>query len=279
MVFCIVKASAFSRDNMECFFYSYGMSAQKVIFLNQKGGVGKTTTAVNLGAALAIKGKKVLLVDLDAQGNLTSSVSADPRLPGTYQILVGDAKALDCCQPTHINNLFAIASDINMAGLDVELVDQEEREHFMEKTFAPLDDAFDYIFADCAPSLGLVTVNAMVWADAVVIPMQCEYFAMEGLNLLMRTVSNVKKSLNPRIRILGIVFTMYSKRQKLANDVVEDVSSYFSDLVFKTIIPRNVRLSEAPSHGLPIFAYDMSSTGAKAYAKLAEEVMERGSQT
>lgn len=251
------------------------MSAQKVIFLNQKGGVGKTTTAVNLGAALALKGKKVLLVDLDAQGNLTSSVSIDPRLPGTYEILVGDANAIDCCQPTHINNLTAIASNINMAGLNVELVDQEEREFFMKKTFAPLDEVFDYIFVDCPPSLGLVTVNAMVWADSVIVPMQCEYFAMEGLNLLMRSISNVKKTLNPSIRILGIVFTMYNKRQKLANDVVEDVTSYFSDLVFKTIIPRNVRLSEAPSHGLPIFAYDMSSKGAKAYAKLGEEVMQR----
>lgn len=251
------------------------MSAQKVIFLNQKGGVGKTTTAVNLGAAIAMKGKKVLLVDLDAQGNLTSSVSADPRLPGTYEVLVGDAKVLDCCQPTHINNLSAISSNINMAGLNVELVDQEEREFFMKKTFAPVEEAFDFIFVDCPPSLGLVTVNAMAWADYVIIPMQCEYFAMEGLNLLMRTISNVKKTINPHLQILGIVFTMYNKRQKLANDVVEDVTSYFKDLVFKTIIPRNVRLSEAPSHGLPIFAYDISSKGAKAYEKLGEEVMER----
>lgn len=233
---------------------------------------------MNLGAALAIKGKKVLLVDLDAQGNLTSSVSADPRLPGTYEILIGDAQAIDCCQPTHINNLSAIASNINMAGLNVELVDQEEREFFMKKTFTTVEDAFDYIFVDCPPSLGLVTVNAMVWADYVIIPMQCEYFAMEGLNLLMRTISNMKKSLNPDLKILGIAFTMYNKRQKLANDVVEDVTSYFKDLVFKTIIPRNVRLSEAPSHGLPIFAYDISSKGAKAYEKLGEEVMDRVAQ-
>jgi len=158
------------------------------------------------------------------------------------------------------------------------LVDQEEREFFMKKTFTTVEDAFDYIFVDCPPSLGLVTVNAMVWADYVIIPMQCEYFAMEGLNLLMRTISNMKKSLNPGLKILGIAFTMYNKRQKLANDVVEDVTSYFRDLVFKTIIPRNVRLSEAPSHGLPIFAYDISSKGAKAYAKLGEEVMSRVAQ-
>lgn len=254
------------------------MSAQRIIFLNQKGGVGKTTTAVDLGAALALKGKKVLLVDLDAQGNLTSSVSADPRLPGTYEILTGQAAALDCCQPTHINNLSAIASNINMAGLEVELVNEEDREFFMKKTFAPLDEAFDFIFVDCSPSLGLITVNAMAWADSVIIPMQCEYFAMEGLNLLMKTIANVRKTYNPTLRILGIVFTMYKKHQKLAQDVVDGVTSYFKDLVFNTVIPRNVRLSEAPSHGLPIFAYDMSCAGAKAFMKLAEEVLSRGSE-
>jgi chromosome partitioning protein len=255
------------------------MSAKKVIFLNQKGGVGKTTTAVNLGAALAQKGFHVLLVDLDAQGNMTSAVSADSRLPGTYEVMAGQVDALEACQPTPITNLYALSSNINMAGLNVELVDQDEREFFLKKTFAPLEKDFDYIFVDCPPSLGLATINAIVWTDYVIIPMQCEYFAMEGLNLLMRTIANVKKSLNTNLKIMGIVFTMYNKRQKLANDVVEDVSSYFSDLVFKTIIPRNVRLSEAPSHGLPINAYDASSAGAKAYAKLAEEVIDRVAQT
>jgi len=255
------------------------MKATKVIFLNQKGGVGKTTTAVDLGSALAKKGMKVLLVDLDAQGNLTSSVSADPRLPGTYEVLAGEANAIDSCQRTPVNNLYVLASNINMAGLNVELVNQEDRESFMKKTFEPLDDQYDFILVDCPPSLGLVTVNAMAWTEYVVIPMQCEYFAMEGLNLLMRTITNVKKAVNPSLRILGIVFTMYNKRQKLANDVVEDVTSFFSGMVFKTIIPRNVRLSEAPSHGLPINAYDASSSGSKAYDKLAEEVMQRVAQT
>lgn len=254
------------------------MKATKAIFLNQKGGVGKTTTAVNLGSALAKKGFRVLLVDLDAQGNLTSSVSADPRLPGTYEVLAEEANAVDVCQRTPVNNLFVMASNINMAGLNVELVNQEEREFFMKRTFTGLDDQYDYIFIDCPPSLGLVTVNAMAWTEYVIIPMQCEYFAMEGLNLLMRTITNVKKAVNPSIKILGIVFTMYNKRQRLANDVIEDVSSFFSDLVFKTIIPRNVRLSEAPSHGLPVNAYDASSSGSKAYDALAEEVMKRVAQ-
>ncbi|MFA6844443.1 MAG: ParA family protein [Sphaerochaetaceae bacterium] len=251
------------------------MNAKKIIFLNQKGGVGKTTTAVNLGSALAQKGARILLVDLDSQGNLTSSVSADARLPGTYEVLTGQSKPSDSCQPTAFNNLFILASNINMAGLNIELVEQEKREFFLKNALSPLDDKFDYILADCPPSLGLVTVNAMVWAQYVIIPMQCEYFAMEGLNLLMRTISNVKKNLNPDLKILGILFTMYNKRQKLANDVVEDVSSFFSDLVFKTIIPRNVRLSEAPSHGLPINVYDASSSGAKSYNKLSEEVADR----
>ncbi|WP_320129081.1 ParA family protein [uncultured Sphaerochaeta sp.] len=251
------------------------MSVKKIIFLNQKGGVGKTTTAVNLGSALAQLGKKVLLVDLDSQGNLTSAVSADNRLPGTYEVIVGKCSAKEACQSTSVQNLYVMTANINMAGLNIELVDQEMREFFVKKTLDTLGSEWDYILADCPPSLGLVTINAMCWAQYVIIPMQCEYFAMEGLNLLMRTVSNIKKSLNPSLKVLGILFTMYSKRTKLANDVVEDISSYFSSLVFSTLIPRNVRIAEAPSHGLPINVYDMSSSGAKAYQKLAQEVVGR----
>ena len=162
-----------------------------------------------------------------------------------------------------------------MAGLAIELVDEEDREFFLRDALAPLDTKFDFIFADCPPALDLVTMNALCWADSVVIPMQCEYFAMEGLNLLLRTVNSVKKHLNPGLEVLGIVFTMYSKRANLNNEVVEDITTYFKDLVFETKIPRNVRLSEAPSHGLPINAYDNSCSGAKAYAALAKEVLSR----
>ncbi len=258
--------------------YIVCMGVVKIIFSNQKGGVGKTTTAVNLGAALAQSGKRVLLVDIDAQGNLTSSVSGDSHLPGTYEVIVGSIPAQDACQATPVKNLFVMAGNINLAGLNVELVDQESREFFLKKALAPIEDDWDYILVDCPPSLGVVTMNAMCWADYVVIPMQCEYFAMEGLNLLMRTIANVRRSLNPGLSILGIVFTMYNKRTRLANDVVEDVSAYFPKLVFTSKVPRNVRLSEAPSHGLPINVYDGSSIGAKSYKSLAEEVAERVSK-
>ena len=250
------------------------MQAKKIIFLNQKGGVGKTTTAVNVGSALAKEGFKVLLVDLDSQGNMSSAVSADTSRPGIYEILAGEAD-FSAVQTTSVDGLFCLSGGINMAGLAVELVDEDNREFFLKNALASFDDKFDYIFADCPPALDLVTMNALCWANYVIIPMQCEYFAMEGLNLLLRTVNSVKKRLNPGLDVLGIVFTMYSKRANLNNEVVEDISTYFKDLVFDTKIPRNVRLSEAPSHGLPINAYDNSCSGAKAYAALAKEVISR----
>ena len=250
------------------------MQAKKIIFLNQKGGVGKTTTAVNVGSALAREGYKVLLVDLDSQGNLSSAVSADTSRPGIYEILAGEAD-LSAVQTTPVDGLFCLSGGINMAGLAIELVDEDNREFFLRNALSSFDDKYDYIFADCPPALDLVTMNALCWANFVIIPMQCEYFAMEGLNLLLRTVNSVKKRLNPALDVLGIVFTMYSKRANLNNEVVEDISTYFKDLVFETKIPRNVRLSEAPSHGLPINAYDNSCSGAKAYAALAKEVISR----
>jgi len=254
------------------------MSAKKIIFLNQKGGVGKTTSVVNVGAALALRGKKVLLVDFDSQGNLSSSLSADNSAPGTYEILTKQVSATEACQKTNINNLDIITANIDLAGLNIELVNFEDRNFFVQETFNCLDDKYDYIIGDCPPSLGLVTINTLAWANYVIIPMQCEYLSMEGLNSLMRTIVSIKRSLNPSLEILGILFTMFSKRTKLANDVVEDVSEYFPSLIFKTKIPRNVRLSEAPSHGLPIFAYDKSCSGAKAYYKFAQEVIERVEQ-
>lgn len=251
------------------------MSAKKIIFLNQKGGVGKTTSVVNLGAALALLGKKVLLIDFDSQGNLSSSLSVDSGANGAYEVITKQISALEACQKTNINNLEVISANIDLAGLNIELVNVENRNFFVQEALSPLDERFDYIIGDCPPSLGLVSVNSLVWANYVIIPMQCEYLAMEGLNSLMRTVATIKRTLNTSLEILGILFTMYNKRTKLSIEVVEDVSQYFDSLVFKTLIPRNIRLSEAPSHGLPIFSYDNSCSGAKAYYKFAQEVISR----
>ncbi len=251
------------------------MKAVKVIFYNQKGGVGKTTTTVNLGSALADLGKKVLLVDFDAQCNLTGAVSGDLRKANIYQVVVGQVAAASAVQSTIFPNLYLIPGSLDVAGLSLELVNENNREFFLKTVLEPLDADFDFILLDCPPSLGLETMNALAWADHVLIPLQCEYLAMEGLNLMMRTISGVKKTLNPDLRILGILFTMYSKRALLSRQVVEDISEFFSDLVFKTIIPRTVRLSEAPSHGLPINYYDRSNIGAKAFNELAKEVLSR----
>lgn len=251
------------------------MKAVKVIFYNQKGGVGKTTTTVNLGSALADLGKKVLLVDFDAQCNLTGAVSGDLRKANIYQVVVGQVAAASAVQSTIFPNLYLIPGSLDVAGLSLELVNENNREFFLKTVLEPLDADFDFILLDCPPSLGLETMNALAWADFVLIPLQCEYLAMEGLNLMMRTISGVKKTLNPDLRILGILFTMYSKRALLSRQVVEDISEFFSDLVFKTIIPRTVRLSEAPSHGLPINYYDRSNIGAKAFNELAKEVLSR----
>ncbi len=251
------------------------MIAQKIIFYNQKGGVGKTTAAVNLGSSLAELGYRVLLIDFDAQGNLTGAVSGDNRKANIYNVVVGGVDAKDAIQPTIVKNLYLIAGSLDMAGLGVELVEEEEREYFLKTALKPIEEDYDYILLDCPPSLGLETMNALVWCNKVVIPLQCEYFAMEGLNLIMRTITNVNKKLNPEISILGILFTMYSKRSRLNQEVVEDISEFFPDLVFKTIIPRSVRLAEAPSHGLPINYYDKTNQGAKAFAELAKEVAKR----
>ena len=257
--------------------YYLGMKAKKIIFLNQKGGVGKTTTAVNVGSALAKEGYRVLLVDLDSQGNLSTSVSADTSKPGIYEVLAGEATP-DCAQTTPVVNLFCLSGGINMAGVDIELVDQPNREYFLKGALLSVEDQYDFIFVDCPPALDLVTMNALAYADSVIIPMQCEFFAMEGLSLLIKTINSVKKKINPSLEILGIVFTMYSRRSNLNNEVVEDISNYFKDLVFKTKIPRNVRLSEAPSHGLPVNAYDNSCNGSKAYRELSMEVLERANR-
>lgn len=246
------------------------------VFVNQKGGVGKTTSAINIGAYLALAGKKTLLVDFDSQGNMTSGVGVDRNKPTIYDLMAGTTTARDVIRESAIPGLSVIPASIDLSGAAIELVDQEKREYFLKTSLAPLKDSYDYILIDCPPSLGILTLNGLVAADAVLIPLQCEYFALEGLTLLLQTVKRVQKTLNPELEIGGIFFTMYDSRTRLAQDVVQQVTSYFKDRVFRTIIPRNVRLSEAPSHGLPICKYDALCVGARSYEKLAKEVLERG---
>jgi chromosome partitioning protein len=247
-----------------------------IVFVNQKGGVGKTTSAINIGAYIALAGKKVLLVDFDSQGNMSSGVGVSKDKPTIYELLAEQTKAKDVIKHTPVENLDAISASIDLSGAAIELVDQENREYFLKKALQPLKEIYDFILIDCPPSLGILTLNGLAAADSVLVPMQCEYFALEGITLLLQTVKKVQKEINPELKIGGIFFTMYDSRTRLAQDVVMQVKSYFKDVVFNTIIPRNVRLSEAPSHGLPICKYDPDCVGAKSYEKLAEEVIRRG---
>ena len=248
-------------------------------FVNQKGGVGKTTSAINIGAYLAEEGKSVLLVDFDSQANLSSGagVSKENLKPGVYELISGLATLEAVTRQTTEKGLSVIPAHIDLSGAAVELIEQDERDFFLFKALEPAREHFDFILIDCPPSLGVLTLNGITAADAVLIPMQCEYFAMEGLSHLLQAVKRIQKGLNPRLEIGGIFFTMYDPRTRLAQQVVKEVSGYFTNKVFSTIIPRNVRLSEAPSHGLPISKYDPLCSGAKAYKSLAKEVLNRGS--
>lgn len=250
--------------------------AKCVVFVNQKGGVGKTTSAINIGAYIALAGKKVLLVDFDSQGNMSSGVGVSKNKPTIYELLAEQVSAAECIKKTPVENLDAISASIDLSGVSIELADQDDREFYLKNALEPLQSLYDYILIDCPPSLGILTLNGLVAADSVLVPMQCEYFALEGITLLLQTVQKVQKSLNQNLKIDGIFFTMYDSRTRLAQDVVMQVKSYFKELVFNTIIPRNIRLSEAPSHGLPICKYDPNCVGARSYAKLAEEVIHRG---
>ena len=241
---------------------------------NQKGGVGKTTTTVNLSAILAKRGKKVLLIDADPQGNATSGIGMekDSEL-STYDLLVSEEKAVDIIKKTEINNLYICPSNINLAGAEVQLVSMMSREQRLKEKLDEIKDKFDYIFIDCPPSLGLITLNAFTASNSVLIPVQCEYYALEGLGQLLNTIELVKKHLNKNLYIEGALLTMYDIRTNLSNQVVKEVKRYFNNKVYKTVIPRNVRVSEAPSYGLPITIYDPHSKGAKSYDKLGKEFL------
>ncbi|MFW5980193.1 MAG: ParA family protein [Bacillota bacterium] len=248
--------------------------AKKVAVVNQKGGVGKSTTAVNLGASLAEMNKKVLLIDIDPQGNATSGVGIEKTGIDTsiYDILIEETPLEEGIMSTDIDKFYILPANIDLAGAEIELVSMISRESRLKNALKKRKEKYDYILFDCPPSLGLLTLNALTASDKILVPIQCEYYALEGLGQLIKTINLVKKSLNSDLEIEGVVLTMYDARTNLSQQVIEEVKEYFGDKVYNTVIPRNVRLSEAPSFGQPINVYDSNSRGAKAYRKLAKEV-------
>ena len=252
--------------------------AKTLAITNQKGGVGKTTTSVNLGACLAHIGKKVLLIDIDPQGNATSGVGIDKGDvdESIYDVLVDDVPAETAIKNTSVENRDRVPSPIQLVGAEIELVSRISREIRLQRALARIKDQYDYVIIDCPPSLGLLTLNALTASDSVLIPVQCEYYALEGLSQLLNTVRLVQKHLNKNLMIDGVLLTMFDARTNLGIQVIDEVKKYFQDKVYKTIIPRNVRLSEAPSHGEPIIIYDSKSKGAEFYLELAKEVVDNG---
>lgn len=248
---------------------------------NQKGGVGKTTTATNLSACLAEKGKKVLAIDIDPQGNMSSALGIDKNnVENTvYELFLGECKLEECLQSEIMENLSVLPSNVNLAGAEIELIGIEDKEFILKNHIEKVREEYDFIIIDCPPSLNTLTVNAMTTADTVLVPIQCEFFALEGLSQLIHTINLVRERLNPTLEIEGVVFTMFDARTNLSLQVVENVKENLNQTIYKSIIPRNVRLAEAPSHGKPITLYDSRSAGAEAYRELADEVIENAAQS
>lgn len=248
-----------------------------IAIANQKGGVGKTTTAINLSACLAEAGQRVLVIDIDPQGNTTSGlgVMKDDIDKTVYEVMLQEIELRDAIIKNIFDNLDIVPSNVNLAGAEIDLIDVEEREYILKNEIAKVKGEYDYIILDCPPSLSMLTVNAMTASDSVLVPIQCEYYALEGLTQLIHTINLVKKKLNPELELEGVVFTMYDSRTNLSLQVVENVKDNLNQTIYKTIIPRNIRLAEAPSHGLPINIYDSRSAGAESYRMLAQEVMSK----